>query len=130
MTFLFLFSTSCQTDFGNRIEVDRTIFFYVLLMLLLPSLLLLLLLLLLLFFFFLFFFSFYRLVSPVVKASAPGAEDPEFDFRLRRGDFSWSSHISDLKIDTPVATLPGAWRMALWDRRWDWLARCQYIVTG
>ena len=108
MSFLFLFLTSCQTDFGNRIEVDRAIFFYVLLLLLLPSLLLLLLLLLLLFFF--FFFSFYRLVSPVVKASASGAEDPEFDFRLRRGDFSGSSHASDLKIDTPVATLPGAWR--------------------
>ena len=24
--------------------------------------------------------------------------------------FSWSSHTSDLKIGTPVATLPGAWR--------------------
>ena len=26
------------------------------------------------------------------------------------GIFSGSSHTSDLKIDTPVATLPGAWR--------------------
>ena len=26
------------------------------------------------------------------------------------GIFSWSSHASDLNIDTPVATLPGAWR--------------------
>ena len=26
------------------------------------------------------------------------------------GIFSGSSHISDLKIGTPVATLPGAWR--------------------
>ena len=30
--------------------------------------------------------------------------------RLRRGDFSGSSHTSDLEIGTPVATLPGAWR--------------------
>ena len=29
--------------------------------------------------------------------------------RLRR-DISGSSHISDFKIGTPVATLPGAWR--------------------
>ena len=51
------------------------------------------------------------------------AEDPGFDSRLRRGDYSGSSHTCDLKIDTPVATLPGAWP-------WDLLARCQYTVTG
>ena len=45
----------------------------------------------------------------VVKASASAAEDPGFESRLRR-DFSGSSHTSDLKFDTPVATLPGAWR--------------------
>ena len=45
----------------------------------------------------------------VVKASASRAEDPGFDFRLRRGGFPGSSHTSDLKIGTPVATLPGAW---------------------
>ena len=45
----------------------------------------------------------------MVKASASGAEDPGFESRLRR-DFSGSSHTSDLKIGTPVATLPGAWR--------------------
>ena len=45
----------------------------------------------------------------VVKSSASGAEDPGFEFRLRR-DFSGSSHTSDLNIGTPVATLPGAWR--------------------
>ena len=50
----------------------------------------------------------HRLVGRVVKASASGAEDPEFDSRLRR-DFSGSSHTSDLKIGTPVATLPGVW---------------------
>ena len=49
-----------------------------------------------------------RLVGLVVKASASKAEDPEFESRLRR-DFSGSSHTSDFKIGTPVATLPGAW---------------------
>ena len=44
----------------------------------------------------------------VVKASAATAEDPEFESLLRQ-DFSGSSHTSDLKIGTPVATLPGAW---------------------
>ena len=48
------------------------------------------------------------LVGLVVKASAYGAEDPGFESRLRR-DFSGSSHTSDFKIGTPVATLPGAW---------------------
>ena len=42
-------------------------------------------------------------------ASASGAEDPGFESRLRR-DLSGSSHTSDFKIYTPVATLPGAWR--------------------
>ena len=41
--------------------------------------------------------------------SASGVEDPGFEYRLRR-DFSGSSHNSDLKIGTPVATLPGPWR--------------------
>ena len=45
----------------------------------------------------------------MVKASASRAEDPGFESRLRR-DFSGSSHTSDLKIGTPVTTLPGAWR--------------------
>ena len=53
--------------------------------------------------------SFDRLVGLVVKASALRAADPGFESRLRR-DFSGSSHTSDLKIGTPVATLPGAWR--------------------
>ena len=48
-----------------------------------------------------------RLAGLVVKASASGAEDPELESRLRR-DFSGSSQTSDLNIDTPVATLPGA----------------------
>ena len=45
----------------------------------------------------------------MVKASASRVEDPEFESRLRR-DFPGSSHTSDLKIGTLVATLPGAWR--------------------
>ena len=49
-----------------------------------------------------------RLVGLVVKASASRAEDHGFDSRSRR-DFFGSSHTSDLKNGTPVATLPGAW---------------------
>ena len=50
-----------------------------------------------------------RLVGLVIKVSASGAEDPGFESRLW-WDFSGSSHTSALKIGTPVATLPGAWR--------------------
>ena len=46
---------------------------------------------------------------PSGKASASRSEGPGFESRLCR-DFSGSSHTSDLKIGTPVATLPGAWR--------------------
>ena len=49
-----------------------------------------------------------RLVGLVVKASASGAEDPGSDPACD-GIFPGSSHTSDLNIDTPVATLPGAW---------------------
>ena len=45
----------------------------------------------------------------MVKASASRAEDPGFESRLRR-DFSGSSHTSDLKFGTPMATPPSAWR--------------------
>ena len=51
-----------------------------------------------------------RLAGLVVKASASRAEDSGFDCRLLRGDFSGSGHTGDLKIGTPVAALPGAWR--------------------
>ena len=44
----------------------------------------------------------YHLVALVV---ALRVEDPGFESRLRQ-DFSGPSHTSDLKIDTPVATLP------------------------
>ena len=47
-----------------------------------------------------------RLAGLVVKASASGAEDPGLESSFRR-DFSGSSRTSDLKIGTPVATLPG-----------------------
>ena len=50
-----------------------------------------------------------RLVGLVVKESASRAEDTGFESHLRR-NFSGSSHTSDLRIGTPVATLPGAWR--------------------
>ena len=43
----------------------------------------------------------------MVKASSSTAEDTGFESRLRRGDFSRSSHTSDSKIVTPVATLQG-----------------------
>ena len=49
-----------------------------------------------------------RLTGLVVKASTSGAEDPGFKSCLRR-DFSGLSQTSGLKIDTPVATLPGTW---------------------
>ena len=45
----------------------------------------------------------------MVKTSARGAKDLEFDSRLRCEDFSGSSYTGDLKISTPVATLPGTW---------------------
>ena len=35
--------------------------------------------------------------------------DTGFDSCFRRGSFSGSSHNSDLKMDIPVATLPGTW---------------------
>ena len=50
----------------------------------------------------------YRLVGLVVTPSASRAEDPGFESRLCRGFFSVSSHTSDLKTGTPVATLSGS----------------------
>ena len=52
------------------------------------------------------------LVGQVVKVSASRAEDPGFESHLRR-DFSRSSHTSDFKIGTPVASLPGALRYSI-----------------
>ena len=53
-------------------------------------------------------YFFHRLAGLVVKTSVSGVKDPGFE-SCWRWDFSWSSHTSDLKIGTPVATLPGAW---------------------
>ena len=49
-----------------------------------------------------------HLVDLMVKVSASRAADPGFDSGLRSEDFSGSSHTSDSKIGTVVATLPGA----------------------
>ena len=49
-----------------------------------------------------------RLVVLDVKAFSSRAEDPGFDSRSRRGDFSGSSHTSELKIGTQVAAQSGA----------------------
>ena len=51
--------------------------------------------------------SLHRLIGLVVRTSASRAEDPGFESRLCE-DFFRPSHISDSKIGTPVATLPGA----------------------
>ena len=45
-----------------------------------------------------------HLVGLVIKVSVSTTEDPEFESR-----FFGSSRTSDVKIGTPVATLPGAW---------------------
>ena len=50
-----------------------------------------------------------RLFGLVIKASASRAEDPGSNPACAR-IFPGSSHTSDLKIGTPVATLQGAWR--------------------
>ena len=47
-----------------------------------------------------------HLLGLVVKGSASGVADPGFDSCLGHGDFSRSSHTSDFKIGTPVATYP------------------------
>ena len=47
-----------------------------------------------------------RLTGLVVKALASRADDPGFNFRLRR---AFSSHTSGLQNDTPVPILPDAW---------------------
>ena len=57
----------------------------------------------------LFFLFVYCLVGLVVKASPRERKVPGSNPACAR-IFSGSSHTSDLKIDTPVATLPGAWR--------------------
>ena len=50
-----------------------------------------------------------RLAGLVVKVSASRAQDPGSNPTCAE-IFPGSSHTSDFKIGTPVATLPGAWR--------------------
>ena len=50
-----------------------------------------------------------HLTGLMFKASTLGEADPWFDSHWRP-DFSGSSQTNDLKIGTPVATLPGAWQ--------------------
>ena len=50
-----------------------------------------------------------RLIGPVVKASASGAADPDFDSCFHCGNFAGLSHTSDLKVGILVATMPSAW---------------------
>ena len=49
------------------------------------------------------------LTALLAKMQTSSAADLGFDSRLHCWDFSGSSHISDLKIGTPVSSLPGAW---------------------
>ena len=53
--------------------------------------------------------SFHRLVGQVVRCPPRERKVPGSNPACA-GIFSGSSHTSDLKIGTPVATLPGAWR--------------------
>ena len=68
-----------------------------------------------------------RLVGVVVKASASRPEDPGFESRFRR-DFSGVESYQWLK-HWHSSGYP-ARRLALQGQCWDWLARCQYTVTG
>ena len=51
-----------------------------------------------------------RLVGLVVRRPPRERKIPGSNPACALGIFSGSSHTSDLKIGTPVATLPGAWR--------------------
>ena len=68
-----------------------------------------------------------RLVGLVVKASASRAGDPGFVSHLRQ-DFSGVESYQWLK-NWHSSGYP-ARRLALYSQCWDWLARCQYTVTG
>ena len=52
----------------------------------------------------------YHLIGLVVKVFTSRAEDPRFDSCLHCGGFLQVRSCQRLKIDTPVATLPGSWR--------------------
>ena len=73
-----------------------------------------------------------RLVGLVVKVAAPRAENLGFDSCLCCGDFSRSSHSSDVKIDPPPPPpvgCPASW-LALHGQHRDWSAQCQFTATG
>ena len=67
-------------------------------------------------------FSFPSLACPL------GGSRPALDPHFPQGDFSRSSHTTDLKLNTPVATLPGTWCYRVGagtDRAWS-----QNAMTG
>ena len=68
-----------------------------------------------------------RLVGLVVKAPGSRAKDPGFESRCV-GIFPGSSHTSDLKTGTSVATLPGAWRYrASAGTGWPGVSNCDWV---
>ena len=68
-----------------------------------------------------------RLIGLEVKASSSRAIDPRFQSCLHR-DFSGSESYQWLKNWHSSGYL--AWHLALQGQCWDWLAWCQYTVTG
>ena len=64
----------------------------------------------------------------MVKGSASRAEDPGCDSGFLCGDFSGPSRTSDLKIGTPVAALPGAWRYRV--RTWTGWPGVSILLLG
>ena len=76
-----------------------------------------------------------RLIGLVVKASALRVVDTGFK-SLFRWDYSGSSHTCDLKIGTPVATLPGTlhYRVSAWSGWPDvsilWLGEMESLICN
>ena len=62
-------------------------------------------------------------VGLVVKVPASRAADLGLNTHLHCGNFSRSSHTSDLKISNPAR------RLTLQGQHWDWFAWCQYTVA-
>ena len=67
-----------------------------------------------------------HLVGLVVKASPSRAEDPGFESRLHQDFFGVESYQS---YQWHSSGYP-ARRLVLQGQCWDWLARCQYTMTG
>ena len=72
-------------------------------------------------------YSCWRPCWPSGKASVLRAADPGFDSHLQRGDFSGANYSCDLKfaLQWLPCQAPG-----IIGSGWDWLAWCQYAVTG